>query len=378
MPYARPTLTELQNLVGQDIAAALEGADALLRFSNLSITGKAQARLSHLHYGYLDWIAKQAVPFTATEEYLEGWAALKGVYRKPATSASGAVTFSGAPGVIIPAGVGVVRGDGVEYTTLSATTVSGAGTASVNVVAKVDPTGLTGAFGNAAANTVMILAQAIAGIQSSGKVATGLTGGADLETDDSLRSRMLEAYQNPPQGGSKPDYVLWAKQVPGVTRAWCKPNGFGAGTVVVYTMLDISQAAFNGFPQGTNGVSQNDEGPDGLPRGTVAAGDQLAVADHLIELQPVTALVYAVAPTASAVAFTIKGIPAGLQSLIPGAIAGVFLRDGEPGGEIALANLWSAISSVSGLNNFVIVSPSDDITVAAGALPTVGAITHTA
>jgi uncharacterized phage protein gp47/JayE len=378
MPYARPTLSDLQNLVGQDIAAALQGADALLRFSNLNITGKAQARLSHLHYGYLDWIAKQAVPFTATEEYLEGWAALKGVFRKPPSSASGVVNFPGTPGIVIPAGRGAVRGDGVQLTTLSAATVDGAGNAAVPVIANVDLEGLKGAFGNTPANTIITLSQAIAGVQSSGKVATGLTGGADIETDDSLRSRMLEAYQNPPQGGSKSDYVLWAKQVAGVTRAWSKPNGFGAGTVVVYAMLDVSQAAFNGFPQGTNGVSQYDVGPDGLPRGTAATGDQMAIANHIIDLQPTTALVYAMAPTANPIAFTIKGIPAGLQSLISPAIAGVFLRDGEPGGKISLAHLWSAIASVSGLNNFVIVTPTDDITLPAGALPTVGTITHTA
>jgi uncharacterized phage protein gp47/JayE len=46
--------------------------------------------------------------------------------------------------------------------------------------------------------------------------------------------------------------------VPGVTRAWCAPNGFGSGTVVVYTMWDSAEAAHNGFPQGTDGVSQNE------------------------------------------------------------------------------------------------------------------------
>src|SRR4051812_2127816 len=112
MPFVRPTLSDLDNQVAQDIAAALPGSDPLLRFSNLKITGKAQARLANLHFGYLDWIARQTNPFTAEGEYLEAWAALKGVYRKLATSASGVVNFPGTPGLIIPAGAGVVRGDG--------------------------------------------------------------------------------------------------------------------------------------------------------------------------------------------------------------------------------------------------------------------------
>src|SRR5471030_2665097 len=58
MPFVRPTLTALQGTVASDIAANLNGADALLRFSNLGITGRAQAGLANMHYGYLDWIAK--------------------------------------------------------------------------------------------------------------------------------------------------------------------------------------------------------------------------------------------------------------------------------------------------------------------------------
>src|SRR5260363_178601 len=75
----------------------------------------AQAALAHLHYGYLDWIARQGVPFTAEDEYLEGWAALKGVYRKPAQAAAGRVTFTGAPGAVIPKGAPLVRSDGMTF-----------------------------------------------------------------------------------------------------------------------------------------------------------------------------------------------------------------------------------------------------------------------
>ncbi|EON10601.1 baseplate J family protein, partial [Pandoraea sp. SD6-2] len=68
MPYQRPTLTELQQQVASDIASNVQGADPLLRFANLKITGRVQAGLAHLHYGYIDYIAKQAVPWTATGE----------------------------------------------------------------------------------------------------------------------------------------------------------------------------------------------------------------------------------------------------------------------------------------------------------------------
>ena len=160
MPFTRPTLTELRNQVAQDIASGFPGADALLRFSNLNITGVAQANLANLHYGYLDWIAKQAVPFTSNDEYLEGWAALKGVFRQGATPASGTVTFKGAAGKVIPGGTGLVRGDSVTYTTLDAVVVGGGGTVDVQAVTDADPAGQAGVFGNTAVGAVMTLAQA--------------------------------------------------------------------------------------------------------------------------------------------------------------------------------------------------------------------------
>jgi uncharacterized phage protein gp47/JayE len=75
MPFSRPTLTQLIQQTAADIASAVPGADALLRFSNLGIVAKMFSGLAYLHYGYQDWIAKEAVPFTATDEFLEGWAA---------------------------------------------------------------------------------------------------------------------------------------------------------------------------------------------------------------------------------------------------------------------------------------------------------------
>lgn len=371
MPYTRPTLTALRNQVTQDIAAALPGADALLRFSNLNITGIAQANLANLHYGYLDWIALQATPFSATNEFLEGWAALKGVYRKGATAASGSVTFSGANAVLIPAGSRLVRGDGVTCTTLADATV-GAGAVTVVATIAADPTGQGGAFGNTAVGVTMTLSQAIAGVQATGAVSAAFTGGVDVERDEALRSRMLAAYQNTPQGGARTDYEGWAKGVSGVTRAWCSPNSFGAGTVVVYVMLDASEAAFNGFPQGANGVAA------GESRATAATGDQLVVANAILPLQPVTALVYVVAPTAAPVNFTISGIPAGRRSAVQTAIADVFLRTAAAiGGSTPIAFIWTAIATVSGVSDFVISMPSVDIINAAGTLPTVGNLTYT-
>ncbi|PXX49364.1 baseplate J/gp47 family protein [Aquitalea magnusonii] len=392
MPYTRPTLTALQNQVSQDISSAVPGSDGLLRFSNLSVLGKVQAALAYMHYGYLDWIAQQATPFTATGEYLQGWGALKKTYIKPAAQSSGSVTFPGVPGTLLPAGSAFARGDGVGYTTTADATVGAGGYVIAPAIANADSQALTGAFGNTAAGTVMTLVSAIAGISSSGVAATAFTGGADLEADDAFRQRVMIAFQSTPQGGANNDYLTWALQVPGVTRAWVANNGFGVGTVVLYVMLDNAESANNGFPVGTNGVSQYDQGPGGLPRGTVAAGDQLTVANYICPLQPVTALVYVVAPNANPVNFTIRGIPVSAQIAVKAAIASVLLRQGAPGGQVSsaspgwistaaggqvpLANIWTAIAAVSGITDFLILSPSGaDISSPVGSVPTLGTVT---
>lgn len=382
MPFERDSLTEIRAQVAEDIAAALPGSNPLLRFSNLGITGVVQASMTYLMYGYLDYIAQQSVPFTATDEYLEGWAALKNVYRITAHAAQGSATFTGTNGRTIPAGTPLVRADGEQYLTTASGTIA-SGTVTVAASAVADPTGQVGAIGNCDAGTPLTLGTAIAGVTSTGAAAADFTGGTDLETDDALRARMLLEYQNPPHGGDQEDYVEWALAVPGVTRAWCVPNAFGTGTVAVYVMLDIAEAAHGGFPQGSNGVSQNDHGPNaGAPRGVVATGDQLAIADAICVLQPVTALVYVMAPVAQPVNFTISGIAgasAATKTAVAAAIASVlgqFATISATPSTLNLNYVESAVDTVPSTAGFVIAAPAGNIITPSGSLPVLGTITY--
>ncbi|UPG89261.1 baseplate J/gp47 family protein [Luteibacter aegosomaticola] len=388
MPFSRPTLSDLRAQVLADIKAGLKGADSLLRFSNLNVLGTSTAGLAHLHYGYLDYIALQATPYTATDEFLEAWAALKNIYREPATAATGTATWPGQPDTVLPSGTPVARGDGYAYATTTDAVVGVDGTVTVSIEAQLapidpvnNPTG-NGAAGNADAGTVLTLQAPVAGIQSTGDAASALTGGADVEKDDSLRARMLFAYQNPASGGSLKDYIRWATAVPGVTRAWCAPNGFGTGTVVVYTMFDVSEAAHNGFPQGTDGVSQFDKGPGTTgPRGTVATGDQLLVADSIIDEQPVTALVYSCGPAPNSVNFVITGLntaSVATKAAIASAIDAVFLQQGSPiaGSDVDLSSINTAIGAISGTQGFVITAPAANIPNVTGQLPVRGTVTY--
>jgi len=384
VPYARKTLTQLRDDILADINSAqiTDGAGnivaGLLQKAILRVMAYAQAGVGYEHYGELDWIALQAVPWTAGGEFLEGWAALKGIFREAATPNVGSATFSGTGTTDCPAGTSIVRSDGFAYATTVDAAVS-AGSVTVTMQA-VTP----GSSGNFDPSTTFLIGNPILGISSQSTASTQTTAGTDIETDASLRTRMLAAYAAPPQGGDRQDYVEWALAVPGVTRAWVAPLLAGGGTVSVFFMMDVAEAAHNGFPQGSNGVASNE------PRDVAATGDQLTVANALFPKRPVTALVYACAPAASPVAFTVADLgannTAAMQTAITAALADMFVRLGNVGGSVVPStgaawpaiepDAWyAALEAIPGLTGFKVTAPSASITPGVGALFTVGTVT---
>jgi uncharacterized phage protein gp47/JayE len=271
----------------------------------------------------------------------------------------------------------IVRNDGVGFHTTADGTVA-AGTVAVPILCDV-----AGAIGNSAGGLAMTLASGVVGIAATGTAVGAVTGGADMETDDSLRSRMLAAYSAPPQGGAATDYVEWALAVPGVTRCWVKAGGMGPGTVIVYFMLDLSEAGHNGFPQGTNGVATAET------RGAAATGDQLILANAIFPLQPVTTIVYAVAPQPNTLNVTIAGIASAssaVKAQVSAAIRAALASVTGPGGVTNISAIESGIAAVPGTAGFVIllisasagtVSPgiTGNIVSNPGHLPVLGTVT---
>jgi len=375
VPFPRPTLTALRAQAMQDITASdLPNADGFLRRAVLRVLAWVQAGLAYLHYGYLDWISLQSTPFTATGEYLEGWAAMAPtpVLREAPTFASGPAAWPGVVNTLLPGGTVCSRGDGAQYATTADATVGSGGSVAVIVVALV-----AGSNGNTDSGTPLTLGVSIGGINPSGAATAAITGGADLETDGPLRTRMQESYAAPPHGGNQADFVTWALQVTGVTRAWCAPWIAGPGTVTVFFMMDVAESAYGGFPQGTNGVAAAET------RDTAATGDQLAVANFLYLLRPVTMLVYAVAPQASTQAFTIAGLSgtsSAQQAQVSAALTTLFLQKDSPLATTSIeqSDCAAAITAIGGLPSFAITSPSAwPITSAAGFLFTLGTVTYT-
>ncbi|WP_211130718.1 baseplate J/gp47 family protein [Serratia surfactantfaciens] len=382
MPFNRPTLTELREKSRTQLQAELRKTGALLRYSNMRVLADADAGLAHLHYGYLDYIALQSTPFNATDEWLSGWASLKSVYQNPANPASTPTyEFSGTAGTPVNKGAVLRRGDGYLYRLEDNVTIGGNGKGVGKLTAILPdiidaPTG-GGIDGNADAGTTLTLDVSLPGIDASGVMIEPATGGADIETQESFRARMLLAYQSPPQGGSDTDYEQWALAVPGVTRCWVKRRLMGAGTVGVYIMCDGNDETNHGFPVGSDGISQLDDW--GAQK---ASGDQGRVADYIYPRAPVTALVYVCSPVAKTVDFEISGIShvgSDITAAIAAAIDNVFFEGGTPvgNGRIFLSDLNRAIGDIEGTAGFILVSPSANIDLGVGQLPVRGEVNYT-
>ncbi|MBK5146006.1 baseplate J/gp47 family protein [Budviciaceae bacterium BWR-B9] len=377
MPFNRPTLTELRQRNRSYIQSELQTDGSLLRFSNMGVISDVDAGMAHLHYGYLDYIALQSTPYFSTDEYLAGWAALKSVYRKPATAAMcQSVAFSGIAGAYIPGGTILNRDDGYQYRLDNELTLSSDGAAIGSITAILpnpaeDSTG-GGEIGNADAGTILTLDVAISGVQSLATANDAISGGSNIETDSSFRTRMLLAYQNTPQGGNDTDYKSWALSVSGVTRAWVVRRLAGGGTVGIYIMCDGN--GNGGFPIGTDGISQLEDW------GAVkATGDQLRVADYIYPLETNTALIYVCSPIEKKINFIISGIPNASSETVTGindAIDEVFFVEGKPGGKILWSSLLISISAVPGSAGFILEQPSNNIQMAMGELPVRGTVTY--
>ncbi len=350
MPFTRPTLDELHQRIKADIQAHLPGADLELRRGNLGVLAKVHAGAQHTIYGYLDRQARQLMPDTAEAEFLERHAGIWGVTRKPAAKARGQVRFTGGEGALIPAGTELRRSDDRRYATDQETAISGG--QALAPASALEP----GAEGDTAAGASLRLVGYLPGVDAAASVESeGLAGGADPESDDSLRQRILARIQQPPAGGAQHDYVAWALAVPGIARAYCYPQRMGLGTVGLAVLAHDGQGGWTIPDQ--------------------AAVD--AVAQQVEELRPVTAEVYVFAPQAAPLDFDIRVAPdtSAVRAAVEAELADLIQRESEPEGTILISHVREAISIAAGEYDHNLISPTENISAAAGEIITMGQVT---
>lgn len=347
MPYARPTLAELRARIAADYSARL-GIGPLLPRSVLLGLSQSDAGQSHGQHGHIAYVAEQIFPDTADAEHLERIASSYGITRRPATPAIGLVEFTGSAGTAIPLGTILSRTDGVQFATTVATAIEGGGTVEVEVEATSE-----GATTNTEPATVLELVSPIVGVDGEATVASGGLGqGADRETDDRLRDRLLDERRNPPVCGSLAAYRQAALSVPGVTRAWAIDNHMGLGTVGIAVVEDDS------------------------PTGPTPSSATLAAVEAAVEeiRQVGTTAIYVFGPGLQALDPEIQLEPntAAVQSSVADSIEALLLAETAPGAELLRSHVSEAISLAAGEVDHVLDVPAANVTPPAGTILVLG------
>jgi len=349
MSYTRPTLKELQERTISDIEASVLKKSTILAYSVLKVIGRVLAGMMHLGYGYIDWVVRQLFVETADEFYLKIYAKRYGITQKEASFASGSITLTGTSGATISAEDAIfVSTNELEYQAESDVVIlDGTATITVNCLT-------AGADGNISSGEVFSLKNSVSGIDSEATVATGgITNGVDKEDVEDLRQRVLDRIQNPPHGGNANDYVQWAKEITGVSRAWCIPLYLGSGTVgLTFVCDDLT---------------------DIIPN----AAKIEEVYNYVETQRPATAKLTVFAPVKRTIDLTLKVSPVSddIKANILSELKAFFIENGYPGNTLYLSQFVQTISNADDILSCLIVSPTTNIVLANNEIAVLGAIT---
>lgn len=304
--FYRPGLPQLISMIRSDLLTRFE-QDTLLRRMDAEVYARVQAAAVHTLYGYIDYLARNLLPDMCDEDWLYRHARIKRCPRKDAVAARGFVRWDGVEGTpVLPAGTQIQRDDQVTFTT-TATVTAADGLLRVPVVAD-EP----GSAGNTDDGIAMQLGTPVSGLPSTGYADT-ITDGEDIENLEIWRARVMERYYYIPQGGADPDYVIWAKEVQGINRAWTFRHWKGIGTVGVM-------------------VATNDPEHPAPDESVINA-----VRDHILPLAPVAGSgLYVFGATEKVIPMTIalsKDTPQ-IRAAIKSELNALMFRDGVPEGRM--------------------------------------------
>jgi len=346
MSLDRPTLSEIIARVESDISSAV-GITTFLSRTFWRGIAKAIAGVAHLIYGFLVYLSKQLFADQSEKEYLLRQAGVYNFQKTPATYTELNVTFTGVDGKIIPIDTELQSSTGLIYTVkASVTIVAGIAVA----ILKAENSGVSYNLGDGSELTFI---SPITDIDQTTSVDSTNVQAADIETDAAFRARFLEYLRDPPAGGKATDYIAWAKEISGVTRAWVYPLWLGTGTV------------------GNTFVLDND------PVSIIPGGAKITeVDDNIKEQAPVTAVpgITTFAPNEHTLDMTIKLSPntATVQAEVTAEIEDLLLREANPkgswknsgetyDGKILISKLREAVSRAAGEDDNEITVPIADV-----------------
>lgn len=290
-------------------------------------------------------------PAYAWGTYLDEHGITVGLVRKNWVPAAGSVTFTGTAGTFIATGTQVAApqaapdADPVTFTTNVGVTIPGGGSIDVPVTA-VTP----GSAGNVAANSITILLSPVGDDTHSISAITNplaSTGGADVESDEDFRTRILLAFQGAQGSGTVADYEEWALAYAGVGNVTVTPIWSGPGTVLV-TITDannkpVSAGVVSGLQALLDPVA-------GQGRGLAPIGASVTVTTPTL----VTANISATIVPDAGYSLTGTGSTIAIQQDINDAISG-YIDTLAPGQPVILQHVVAAFFEVVGVHDVSLV-----------------------
>ncbi len=360
MAFERPTLQEIDERIQNDFKNRIEGSTSFLRRSMIKIMARVYAGAVHLIYGYLFYMSRQLFVSTADTIYLEKHGNELGVTRTDAVKAIGSATATGTVGSIIPTNTELESNSGLKYL-IDEEIIFISTTALVTFTAEQ-----TGSEYNDDSGISLFFVSPIAGIDSTVTVdSDGIYNGLDEEEDEPYRQRILTRKRQPPHSGAAFDYVNWALEVSGVTRAWAFSEIYGIGTI------------------GLAFVRDND--PSIIP----IESQKEDVREYILyHIDPLTGLEVGIPVTAKqgffildleleTLDFTIKITPntPTAQAEITQKLRDIIIARGGPGETLYLSDISQAISLSPTTRAHKIIYPTDDIGTATDKVPVLGTIT---
>jgi uncharacterized phage protein gp47/JayE len=355
MTFFIPPIKDMVQRARNAFRAETPGTDAWVWPNNIYVSAKVIGGAVWEVFGRLKWMDRQRFALTATGYELERHGLDYGISRLPSSYSQGnAVFISDTWPLTVPVGTKVYRSDGTSYTSTVAKDIDQFTlTATVPVVADV-----SGKNGNTIFGTP--LTTTLADITAVAVDSVGFGQGADQETDDKLRTRILHRKRFPPNGGSEQDYVGWGLSTPGVTRVFVKGNAYGRGTVAVWFLMDDTYVA-------------------GIP----LQADVDAMQTFLNGVAPITATVIVLAPIADCIDITVQGLTPDTQATRESAAAelqSLFRNAAQPSTPDNLftlyrSSLWQAVGDAAGDQHHAIAAPLTDITFSVGVMPCLRSVT---
>lgn len=305
-------------------------------------------------YGYLQYIFRQCFPTSADDETFWVWASTFGVDQKPAGPWQGVARFTGTDTTVIAAGTVIVRSDGETYTTDAVATVGSVTTGLVDVSCTAVNAGTSADNDDL---QPLDLQTPISGVDTESTVQSTTTAGVDVETAEEGLVRLLSRLRQPPSGGGPGDYVRWALEVDGVTRAWEFANLYGPNTVGVAFVRDND---------GTGSAIVPD------------AGERAAVQAYLNSVAPITVAVTVITLTALTVPVTLSALnpnTSAVQAAISTSVEDFLRRESAPGGTLELSRFDAAISLADGEISHTMTAPAAAVTSTTAQIPVLGTVT---